>query len=240
MEIRTEKDFPFFWGRKLFLFVICTSLAVALLNPMAGSFGTEESRVLAVARRMESGFKALQDYTCEVEQVFYHQGAEEQRQRFKFYYKKDFRIRVDFSSPYPFLTLFYNKGEKEATVVPLRNFSAVRFHPSIDNPRLKTLAGQRIDQTHMGYFIDFLLRNLETVVQKEDEFQDEGDRIRFVVLAKDYIEEKMIEKYRISVSKKHWLPVRIERYAAEDLLLEMTNLTNYAVDIHLDDKVFEP
>jgi outer membrane lipoprotein-sorting protein len=222
------------------LIAVSFLIALSLFSPGRPEEGTEESRVLAVVRKMESGFRALQDYTCEVEQIFYRQGTEEQRQRFKFYYKKDYRIRVDFSSPYPFLTIFYRKGEKEATVVPLRYIPAVRFHPSIDNPRLKTLAGQRIDQTHMGYFIDFLLKNLETVVQKEDEFQDEGDRVRFVIGANDYIDGKVIERYRISVSKKYWLPVRIERYTSEGLPLEMTDIRNYAVDTRLQDRVFEP
>jgi len=222
------------------LFAISLLITVSSLNPIIASEPSDENRILAVVKKMESTFKALQDYTCEVEQVFYREGVEDQRCRFKFYFKKDHKIRVDFFAPYPSLTILYGGGEKEATVIPLRFFPAMRFHFSIDNPRLRTIAGQRIDQTDMGYFIEFLLRNLEKVRQKEDEFHDEGDQIKFVLWANDYIGGKNLEKYQVSVTKKHWLPIRIERYSSEGLLLEITDIRNYEIDAHLEDKLFTP
>ena len=92
----------------------------------------------------------------------------------------------------------------------------------------------------MGYFIDFLRKNLDKVAQTEEDFHDEGDQIKFVLWAMDYIEEKNLEKYRVSVSKKYWLPVRIERYSSGGALIEITDIRNYAIDTYLEDRVFTP
>ena len=199
-----------------------------------------EDRILAVAQNMEAAFKELEDYTCEVEQIFYHGGVENQRYLFKFYFKKEKKIRVDFSQPHSGLTIFYNDDDKEATVMPLRLLSGLKFRLSIDNPLMKTLAGQRISQTDMGYFIKFMFKNLSSVEQKENGFREDHERVEFFFWAMDYIEEKFPEKYRISISKKYWLPVHIERYDSEDRPLEVTDIRNYILNTHLQDKFFIP
>jgi len=189
---------------------------------------------------MESAFKTIENYACEVEQIFFQNGMEDQRYRFKFYFKKQKKIRVDFSHPYSSMTLFYMDGEKEATVVPFRFMPGLKFRFAVDNPMIKTLAGQRIDQTDMGHFIDFLTKNLKGVNQGEDEFHEDKERVRFLFWARDYIEEKSLEKYRIFVSKRYWLPVRIERYTLEGKPLETTDIQNYSINTHLEDKLFVP
>jgi outer membrane lipoprotein-sorting protein len=92
----------------------------------------------------------------------------------------------------------------------------------------------------MGYFVDFMSKNLKRIKQVEDELHEDGEQVKFVFWAKDYIEEKSDEKYRISISKKHWLPIRIERYSLEGKLLEKTEIKNYIINTHLEDKLFIP
>lgn len=212
-------------------------MAVSFLPPTAGA---EENRILAVIQKMESAFKTVEDYTCEVEQVFYKDGEKSEHYQFKFYFKKGKKIRVDFSRPYSSLTIFYTEGDKEATVLPLRFLPAMKFRFSIDNPVIRTPAGQWINQTDMDYFIGFLFKNVEKVKQKTDEFYDDKDQIRFWLLGLDYIEGKNLEKYRIFVSKQNWLPTRIERYDLEGKPLEVSIIQNYAINGHLSDKLFVP
>jgi len=200
----------------------------------------DDDRILAVAQNMEAAFKKLEDYTCEVEQIFYQDGVENERYLFTFYFKKERKIRVDFSQPHSGLAIFYHDEDKEATVMPLRLLPGLKFRLSIDNPLMKTLAGQRINQTDMGYFIKFMFKNLRNVEQKENEFREDNERVEFLFLAKDYIEEKFPEKYRISISKKYWLPIRIERYNSENKRLEITDIRNYVLNAHLGDKFFIP
>jgi outer membrane lipoprotein-sorting protein len=189
---------------------------------------------------MESTFKTVEDYTCEVEQIFYQDGEENQRYRFKFYFKRGKKFRVDFSHPYSSLTIFYREGDKEATVIPLRFMPGLKFRFSIDNRIIRTPAGQSINQTDMEYFINFLLKNLEKVQQKMDEFNEDQDQIKFLFWAMDYIHGKDLEKYRVFISKRNWLPIRIERYQTEGKLLEVSLIQNYMINTHLQDKLFIP
>lgn len=226
---------------KLFLiFSASTFIVLGSVNPVFLLERSDENRVLGVIQKMESAFKTMEDYTCEVEQVFFQDGVEDQHYRFKFYFKKQKKIRVDFSHPYSRLTIFYIDGEKEATVMPFRFMPALKFRFSIGNPMIKTPAGQRIDQTDMGHFIDFMAKNLERVQQGEDEFDEDKERVRFFFWAYDYIEEKNLEKYRISITKHHWLPVRIERYSLEDKTLETTDIKSYRINTHLEESLFSP
>jgi outer membrane lipoprotein-sorting protein len=213
-------------------------LTVAISAPVSGSSG--EDRVVSAAQRMESEYKSVVDYSCEVEQIFYRDGMEDQRFRFKFYFKRKKRIRVDFSQPYAGLSIFYTEGDKEATVVPFHFLPGMKFKFSIDSPFIKTLAGQRINQTDMGYFIEFVIKNLRGVTQEENEYQEDGKRITFLLWATDYIEEKKPEKYRISISKQNWLPVRIERYDLENRFIEVTDIKNYTINSYLEEKIFVP
>jgi outer membrane lipoprotein-sorting protein len=220
-----------------------TLLALASLPLHLGNLkatAQDKDRILAVAQKMESAFKNLEDYTCEVEQIFYQDGVENQRYLFKFYFKKEKKIRVDFSQPHSGLVIFYHDKDKEATVMPLRLVPGLKFRLSVDNPLMKTLAGQRINQTDMGYFIRFMFKNLKSVEQKENDFREDDERVEFLFWAMDYIEEKFPEKYRISVSKKYWLPIRIERYNLEGKRLEVTDIRNYVLNAHLEDKLFMP
>jgi outer membrane lipoprotein-sorting protein len=217
-----------------------TFFLILLMSSAYSSERSESNHILGVVQKVESAVQGMEDYTCEVEQLFFKDGVEDQSYRFKFYFKRKKKIRVDFSHPYSSLTIFYSDGDKEATVKPFRFMPALKFRFSIDNPMLKTLAGQRIDQTDLGYFIDFMSKNLKSIKQGEDEFYEDGEQVKFLFWAKDYIEEKLDEKYRISISKKHWLPIRIERFSLGDRPLEKTEIKNYTINTHLEDKLFAP
>ena len=213
---------------------------LTLASFLPSSEGAEENRVPAVVQKMETAFKTVEDYTCEVEQIFYKDGEKSEPYQFKFYFKKGKRLRVDFSRPYPSLTIFYKEGDKEATVLPIRSIHALKFRFSIDNPIIRTPSGQWINQTDMDYFIRFLFKNLENVKQRADEFYEDDDQIRFLLWGLDYIEGKNLEKYRIILSKQYWLPIRIERYDLEGKPLEVSIIHDYAINSHLSDKLFVP
>ncbi len=214
-------------------------ILLALGSLIPSSECSNENQILTLIQKMESAFKTMEDYTCEVEQIFYRNGVEDQRYQFKFYFGRNKR-RVDFSHPYPTLTLLYTDGTKGVTVLPFRSLPLIKFRFPVDNPTVRTIAGQRIDQTDIGYFIKFLLKNLKGVKQGETEFNEDGDQIRFTLWAMDYIAEKERERYRIFVSKKDGFPVRIERYTLEGSPIEITNIKNYVLNSHLEDRFFTP
>ncbi len=58
--------------------------------------------------------------------------------------------------------------------------------------------------------------------------------------AMDYIRGKSLERYRVTISKQYWLPIRIERYDVKGTPLETISIENYAVNTHLSDQIFQP
>jgi outer membrane lipoprotein-sorting protein len=226
--------------KRIWIFFLLTFMLGSVVSLTPLRVGSEENRVLAVVQKMDAFFKTVENYSCEVEQIFYQNGEESQRYRFKYYFKRGKKIRVDFSHPYSSLTIFYRGGDGDATVMPFRSLPALKFRFSIDNPIILTPTEQRINQTDMEYFLSFLLKNLETVKQKIDEFSEDQDQIKFWIWAMDYINEKGLEKYRVFISKRNWLPIRIERYPLEGKPLEVSIIQNYTTNTGLQDKLFNP
>jgi outer membrane lipoprotein-sorting protein len=208
-----------------------TSLAAPLEVP-------HENEILAVVQRMVSVLEKVEDFTCETEVTYYKEGVEDQRWRVKFFFKKEKKFRVDFSSPYKGVSIFYRGGDEELIVRPFGFLPALRFSLSIDAAIARTPSGQRIDQTDVGYFIRFVFNNLRSIEQRENEFHEDEERITFLFWAMDYLEGKSLEKYRVFVSKKIWLPLRVERYDYEGKLIELIIFKNHTINSHLEDTVF--
>jgi len=206
--------------------------------PLSASEASKENRVLAVAEKMEAAFKEVKDYTCDIEHIYFTDGVEDQRYCLKFFFKKKKRIRIDFSSPYPELTLCYQENDEKVTLIPLRFLSFVRFHYAINSPKVLTPAGQRIDQTDLGFFIEFLIRSLKTVPQGEEGYREEGGKITFQFQALDYTGGETLEKYQVTVSSGDWLPIRIERRTLKGKSIEISLLQNYRINTHLEDTLF--
>ncbi len=98
----------------------------------------EKNRVQEVAEKMKAVFQGVEDYSSEVEQIYFKNGAEKERYRFKYYFKKPHRIRVEFIAPHPGLIIFYQGGEKQATLRPFPSIPSLQFNLSIDSSILKT------------------------------------------------------------------------------------------------------
>ena len=202
-----------------------------------------EDKVFAVAQEMRSAFQKVEDYTCDVETIYYQSWQDESgyaRYRFKFYFKRAKKIRVDFSQPYPGSTVVFSEGNEEATLIPFRFLPGLNLHMSLKNPMLTTPTGQRLDQTDMGYFIDFISRSLKKVDKKNGELREDEEKIVLFIKALDYLHGEKMEKYRIVISKKNWLPTRIERYELDGTPVESIQIKNYVINTHLDDHLFHP
>jgi outer membrane lipoprotein-sorting protein len=220
----------------IFLVSAVTFLGATGLGAPGGPSGKEE--ILAVVDRMVSVFEKMEDFTCETEVTYYEGGIEDEQWSVKFFFKKGKKFRVDFSHPFGGMSVFYKGGDEELTVRPLSFLPALKFRLAIDNPLARTPSGQRIDQTDVSYFIRFIFENLKSVEQRENEFQDDGERIQFMFWALDYIEGKRLEKYRVFVSRENWFPVRVERYNPRGDLVELIVFKNYIINPHLQDGLF--
>jgi outer membrane lipoprotein-sorting protein len=228
-------------GPRIFsiLIIVFFSLSVSAI----AEEGSAENKLLGVAQEMASAFQRVEDYTCDVETIFYQSWEHEtgyERYRFKFYFKRKKKIRIDFAEPYPGSTVIYIEGNEEATVIPLRFLPGLNLHMSVKNPMLMTPTGQRLDQTDMGFFIDFVFRSLEKMEQEDGELREDEEKIILSIKALDYLRGERMEKYRIVISKKNWLPIRIERYELDGTLVETIQMRNYSINTHLENHLFHP
>jgi outer membrane lipoprotein-sorting protein len=197
-------------------------------------------RVRQLTHQVRAAFEGVRDYTCRVEQIYFRDGLEEERYRFKYYFKREKRIRLDFDHPYPGLTLYYLEGTGEATVVPFRFLPILRFRYPIGDPAIMTPTGQRIDQTDIGYFVDFLVRNLAEGSGGPPEIREDELRVEFSLSAKDYLAGDRSENYRIVVAKDLWLPVRIERFTRDGQPVEVSIIRDYVINGNLEEDIFLP
>lgn len=196
--------------------------------------------MLRVVWKMKETLESIRDYSCEVEQTYYTQGDETIRYRFKFSFKTGKKIRIKFVHPYSGLVIYYSSGREDVTVVPFPFFSFFKINFSLDNPMIRTPTGQRVDQTDMGYFMKFLMRNLTRPIGATEEYEEREQEVVFSFRAMDYLENLRAEHYRITVSKSHWMPVRIERYSQEGTLIERSIIKDYLINQGLTDRSFEP
>jgi outer membrane lipoprotein-sorting protein len=49
-----------------------------------------------------------------------------------------------------------------------------------------------------------------------------------------------VEKYRVTLLRMNWLPVRIERYTQEGKSIEIDIIQNYRINTGLEDNFFVP
>ncbi len=189
---------------------------------------------------MKAFFQGVEDYSTEVEQIYFKDGVETQRSRFKYFFKRPNKIRVDLIHPHSGVSVFYQRGEKKAILCPFVSLPSFKVRLSTDNSMLRTPTGQRVHQSDMVFFIDFLFRNLNGVPQKDCQMREGMDQINFLLWAREYIEGEMPEEFRIRVSTQNWFPIQVERYSPEGRPMETSIMRNYLINSRPDDRFFVP
>jgi outer membrane lipoprotein-sorting protein len=221
--------------------LLIVAIALLALSPpdSHAQAGSDRERIMEIAGRIEDTYGKIQSYSCDIEGIYFSLGQEFQRYIFKFYFFKPDRFRIEFSRPYSGVTVFYTDGEKDFISRPFHAFPSVLYRLSADNPLFKSPTGQKLSQLHMSYFISFLRRNARELPQDNSDFRDDEVAVSFWLSAKDYLAGKVLERYRISIYKKVWLPARLERYDSEGHPLEYTFFINYQIDPPVDRAFFE-
>lgn len=226
--------------KSFWIFLLLVLMLLEVTSLATSSEISPQNKILGIVQKMISEFEKIRDFTFETEVIYYKEGLEDEQWHIKFFFKKNKKFRVDFYHPYKGVSVFYKGGEEEVTVRPLRFIPVVKFHLSIDNSMVKAPSGQRIDQTDIEYFIRFIFKNLKSIQQRENEFQEDGEQIKFSFWALDYIEGKYLEKYRVFVSNKIWFPIRVERYNLGGEPVEVIIFKNHVINANLEDKLFLP
>ena len=68
--------------------MIFAAILLLMASPGPSSGRSDETQILTVVQKMESAFKTVVNYSCEVEVVYYQNGIEDQYYQFKFYLRE--------------------------------------------------------------------------------------------------------------------------------------------------------
>ena len=217
---------------KCWVFVILvTVLPVAGFGQSSLSADASGSHIVAAVQKMTAALESVEGFRCEADIRYYRHGKADKRFIFTLHAETQGSVSLAFSRPYPGVKVVYRQGDDKLTIKPFKFLPIVSFSLSIDNPLVKSPSGQRIDHCTLEYLITFLHENGELISKRASEYREGKERVEFICWAKDYIDEKELNRYRVVVLKENWFPSRVERYNQQNLPIEIISFKNYTIDL---------
>ena len=214
------------------LVILVTVLSVAPFDQGSLSADNSGSHIVAAVQKMAATLGTVQEFRCEIDVHYYRDGKASKRFLFTLHAHAEGSVSLTFSRPYPGMKVLYHQGDDTLTIKPFRFLPIVFFSLSIHNPLVTSPSGQRIDHCTLEYLITFLRANGELITRRASEYSEDEGRVEFICWAKDYTNEKELNRYRLVVSKEHGLPVRVERYNEHNLPVEIINFKKYTIGLH--------
>ena len=213
------------------LVILVTVLSVAPIGRGSLSADSSGSHIVAAVQKMAATLGTVEEFRCETDVRYYRDGKAGKRFLFTLHARAQGSVSLTFSRPYPGVKVLYQQGDDTLTIKPFRFLPIVSFRLSIHNPLVTSPSGQRIDHCTLEYLIAFLRGNGELITRRASEYSEDEEKIEFTCWAKDYTDEKELNRYRLVVSKEHWLPVRVERYNQHNLPVEIITFTKYSIGL---------
>ena len=214
-------------------------MVVLLSYPML-SYATPEISLDtdSLLKRMESAYARVKDYQANVEVRTYKTGGSFETQKFLYTFKKPKWIRIDFESPHSGMVLIYPDKNGKVGIEPPGVSHIFRFDLSPENSLLRTLSGQRIDQTDLGLLIKKISHSL-TDQRRGPVEMEENAYVRIRVLAVNHFHEGVVTLYQFSIDKNLWLPVKVEESTPEGQLERTIIFQNLRMNTGVPDSFFQ-
>lgn len=173
------------------------------------------SKASGLVEQMRASYAEVKDYRADV--VIRRRGVDgaEKIERLTYSFKKPDRIRVDFQSPHKGLVMVHPNEEGKAVVRPFpwAPFLKLRLAPEFS--LTVGSAGQRIDQTDMGFLIESIDRSLSARSRGAPVIEESDEAVIIRVLAEDLFRRDRITRYGFRIDKDRWLPVAVAEYAPD-------------------------
>jgi outer membrane lipoprotein-sorting protein len=212
------------------LVTLVTVLSVARFGHSSLAADASGSRIVAAVQKMIGALETVEKFRCETEILYFRNGKADKRFMFTLNVETKGSVSLKFSRPYPGVKVVYRQGDNKLTIKPFQFLPIVTFRLSIENPLVKSPSGQRIDQCTLKYLIKFLHDNGELIKKRASEHCEGEDRIEFMFWAKNYTNEKELNRYRVVVLKENWFPIRVERYNQHNLPIEVISFKKYTIN----------
>ena len=196
-------------------------LPVAFFLPWLWVPSAPAVTVEGVLKHMSDTYARVETYQTEVEEQTHEAGGAVKRRLFLYSFQKPNRIRLDFRSPHPGMTLVYPDHKGRVVVRPSgwAGFMTWRLAPG--SFFLKVSSGQRIDETDMGRLIENITGSVTVKKRGPLKLWVAEGQIRIRVISENHFREGVLTRYIFGIGRRSWLPVFLEE-ARVDGLLERT------------------
>jgi outer membrane lipoprotein-sorting protein len=214
--------------------VLLTVSFVTVSVPLAEAFDADH-----LISQMEASYAGVVDYRMHVEIKTPGDGGSFETEKLLYTFKKPYRIRLDFKSPYRGTIAVYPDRGGKVLVRPWGRSSLFTFHLEPDSFLLKNLWGQRIDQTDLGLLIHNISRSIREGRKGPLELREEQEYIRVEVLSENHFRPSRMTHYVFVIDKSIGLPVTVEESTPEGVLERRIHFRNLRVNIGIPDSFFE-
>jgi outer membrane lipoprotein-sorting protein len=222
-------------SRSFFLFptalVACLTIFSAVVH---GGYDAEP-----VLSKIEAAYDEVQDYQTEVEVKNYKRDGSVITETPLYTFKKPKWIRLDFVSSYPRMILVYPDKNGKALIRLTGLLSVFRSHLMLNDPRLKTQSGQRIDQTDLGFLIKTIRHSLIDQRRGPVSISEDKNTLQIRVLANDYFRKGLETTYEFLINKELWLPVEVGWSTPDGVQEGRIIFRNLRININVPDSLFQ-
>jgi outer membrane lipoprotein-sorting protein len=217
-------------AKRLMLIVPLGTVSV----PTAEAFDSDN-----LVSQMEAAYAGVADYRMHVKIKTPVEDGSFRTETFLYTFKKPYRIRLDFESPYRGTVLVYPDKEGKVLVRPWGWSSRWEFHLEPDAFLLRNPWGQRIDQTDLGLLIKNISRSIGESRRGPLEIKEEQGHVRLQVLSENHFRPSRLTQYVFLIDKDIWLPVSIEESTPEGLLERQIHFRNLRLNRGIPESLFE-
>ena len=196
------------------------------------------SNASSLLEQMRASYAEVEDYRADI--VIRRRGEDgsEKVERLTYTFKKPDRIRVDFHSPHEGLVLVHPNQEGKAVVRPFPWAPFLKMHLDPEFSLAVGSAGQRIDQTDLGFLIEGIGRSLTARSRGAPVIEESDDALTIRVLAEDLFRRDRITRYGFRIDKTRWLPVAVEEHTPEGELRRKVRIRKLRTNLGISDGIF--
>jgi outer membrane lipoprotein-sorting protein len=194
---------------------------------------------LDILKKVKAAYARAKDYRARIEVTTYDEEGAVETKKFLYTFKKPNRIRLDFESPHPGLTLSYPDPKGRAVVRPSAWIPLFKLPLALDNSLLLDSSGQRVDQTDLGSLIQYIERSLTDQRRGPAGITNENGLVRIQVLADNPFRSGTVTRYRFFIDTTLFLPVKVEESTPEGRLQRRIIFENLSIDTGVADGFFQ-
>jgi outer membrane lipoprotein-sorting protein len=196
------------------------------------------TQAAGIIEKMQVAYANVEQYQTETEVQTYRGGKVVETRRFLYTFRKPNHIRLDFEAPHRGMILVYPDEDGRVLVKPGGWLSFLKLRLAPDSARLRSPAGQRIDQTDLGLLIQNIARSLTDRRRGEMKVNAQGGRTEIEVLAEDHFLPGVLTLYRFTVDEASWLPVEVQELTPDGVPKRQVSFGNLKTSISVPEGHF--